>query len=117
MSRTPQTTRRTPRRSVRRSSADFAQIQSSARRLIEDGRDAALATAQAAGRAALARAGVARKRTLGALTQLEKVFEQRVSRAVSRLGVPSSREVRALSQQVAQLQASVERLRRARPRA
>lgn len=117
MSRTQTTVRRTPRRTARRSSVDFAKVQSSARRMIESGRDAALATAQAAGKAALARAGEARKRTVGALTQLEKVFEQRVSRAVARLGVPSAREVRELSRQVAHLQASVERLRRARPHA
>ena len=48
------------------------------------------------------------------VTQLEKMFEQRVSKAIGRLGVPSAKEVRALSRQVSELKASVEKLRRAR---
>jgi poly(hydroxyalkanoate) granule-associated protein len=64
-----------------------------------------------------ARVVEARSKTLGTVTHLEKVFEQRVARAMGRLGVPSARDVRALSRQVAQLQASVERLKRARARA
>ena len=56
----------------------------------------------------------AREAVIARTNSLEKVFEQRVSRAISRLGVPSAREVRELSRQVAQLKASVERLRRAR---
>ena len=52
-----------------------------------------------------------------AATRLEKVFEERVSRAVSSLGIPTSDDVRALSHQVAELQASVERLKRSRARA
>jgi poly(hydroxyalkanoate) granule-associated protein len=59
----------------------------------------------------------ARARTVEAVSQLEKVFERRVSKAMSKLGVPTTRDVRALSRQVAQLQESVERLRRARARA
>lgn len=59
----------------------------------------------------------ARTRTVEAVSQLEKVFERRVSKAMSKLGVPTTRDVRALSRQVAQLQESVERLRRARARA
>jgi len=51
-----------------------------------------------------------------AASQLEKVFEQRVSRAISRLGVPTSRDVRVLAREVADLKASVEQLRRARAR-
>jgi poly(hydroxyalkanoate) granule-associated protein len=67
--------------------------------------------------AAVFRAEIARDRTLEAVTGLEKIFEQRVSRAVARLGVPTAKDVQALSRQVAQLQASVERLKRARARA
>jgi poly(hydroxyalkanoate) granule-associated protein len=52
-----------------------------------------------------------------AVGQLERVFEQRVTNVVRKLGVPSHSEVRALSRQVAELQASVERLRRSRARA
>jgi len=51
------------------------------------------------------------------VTHLEKVFEARVGAAMGRLGVPSARDVRALSRQVAQLQQSVDQLRRARARA
>jgi poly(hydroxyalkanoate) granule-associated protein len=66
---------------------------------------------------ALARADEARTRTAGAVSHLEKVFEARVGAAINRLGVPSARDVRALSRQVAELQASVERLKRTRARA
>jgi len=80
-------------------------------------RRAALASARQAREAAIARAEQARARTREAVTQLEKVFEQRVSRAISKLGVPTTRDVKALSRQVAQLQANVDRLRRSRARA
>jgi len=80
-------------------------------------RRAALARAEKAREAACARAEEARTRTVEAVSHLEKVFEQRVSKAISKLGVPTARDVRALSRQVAQLQASVEKLHRARTRA
>ena len=67
--------------------------------------------------AVTARADAARVRTLDAVSQLEKVFESRVQSAISKLGVPTARDVRALSRQVAQLQQSVDQLRRARARA
>ena len=66
--------------------------------------------------AVTARADAARVRTLDAVSQLEKVFENRVQNAISKLGVPTARDVRALSRQVAQLQQSVDQLRRARAR-
>ena len=69
-------------------------------------------------REAVAASGLAaRARTLDAVSQLERVFENRVQNAISKLGVPTSRDVRALSRQVAQLQQSVDQLRRARARA
>lgn len=80
-------------------------------------RRAALARAEKAREAACARAEEARTRTIEAVSHLEKVFEQRVSKAISKLGVPTARDVRALSRQVAQLQASVDKLHRARARA
>lgn len=80
-------------------------------------RRVALARATEAREIACARAVEAREKTVGAVSQLEKVFEQRVSKAISKLGVPTTRDVRALSRQVAQLQASVEQLRRSRARA
>ena len=64
-----------------------------------------------------ARADAARVRTLDAVSQLEKVFQNRVQGAISKLGVPTARDVRALSRQVAQLQQSVDQLRRTRARA
>ncbi len=80
-------------------------------------RRAALSRAEHARDIACARAGQARARTVEAVTHLEKVFEQRVSKAISKLGVPTAKDVKALSRQVAQLQASVERLHRSRARA
>ncbi len=80
-------------------------------------RRVALARAAEARDVACARAVEAREKTVEAVGHLEKVFEQRVSKAISRLGVPTTRDVRALSRQVAQLQASVDQLRRARARA
>lgn len=80
-------------------------------------RRVAVKRAAEAGEIACARAAEAKTRTVEAVTHLERVFEQRVSRAISRLGVPTTRDVRALSRQVAQLQASVEQLRRSRARA
>jgi poly(hydroxyalkanoate) granule-associated protein len=77
----------------------------------------ALATVRQARAAVSARADEARTRTAAAVSKLEKVFEQRVSQAMSRLGVPSARDVRNLSQQVEQLQKSVQQLRRSRARA
>ena len=67
--------------------------------------------------AVTARADAARSRTLDAVSQLEKVFQNRVQNAISKLGVPTARDVRALSRQVAQLQQSVDQLRRSRARA
>ena len=64
-----------------------------------------------------ARADEARTRTMDAVSQLEKVFQNRVQSAISKLGVPTARDVRALSRQVAQLQQSVDQLRRSRARA
>ena len=80
-------------------------------------RRVAMARAEQAREAACARAEEARTRTVEAVSHLEKVFESRVSKAISKLGVPTARDVRALSRQVAQLQASVEKLHRARARA
>ncbi len=85
--------------------------------LEQQGRKLAASKVRAARKAIAAGATLARNRTTGAVSQLERAFEQRVSRAISKLGVPSTKEVRALTRQVAQLQASVETLRRSRARA
>lgn len=63
------------------------------------------------------RAAEARTRTTKTVSKLESAFEQRVSQAVAKLGIPSNREVRSLARQVAELQANVNQLRRSRSRA
>ena len=60
---------------------------------------------------------VAKSRAAQAVSRLESVFEDRVGRAIGKLGVPTARDVRALSRQVAHLQQSVDQLRRSRARA
>jgi len=101
--------------------AAFRKFTVSARKALEAGlvgtRELAVGKAVQARKAALAQAGAARTKTLDAVTRLERVFEQRVSSAIAKLGVPTSRDVRALSHQIARLQASVEQLKRARARA
>jgi poly(hydroxyalkanoate) granule-associated protein len=81
------------------------------------GRKIAIAKAKEARKAVVARAGIARIRTVDAVSHLEGVFEERVGKAISKLGVPTAKDVRALSRQVAQLQQSVDSLRRSRARA
>jgi poly(hydroxyalkanoate) granule-associated protein len=78
---------------------------------------AAIAGVQAARESAALRVEEARDRTVQVVNQLEKAFESRVTRAMSRLGVPTAREVRALAREVATLKASVQRLARTRARA
>ena len=63
------------------------------------------------------RVATVRDAAVETVNKLERAFESRVSRAMSRLGVPSSREVRALAREVATLKASVQRLSRSRARA
>ena len=63
------------------------------------------------------RVATVRDAAVETVNKLERAFEARVSRAMSRLGVPSSREVRALAREVATLKASVQRLSRSRARA
>ena len=79
--------------------------------------NAALATVEAARDNAAVRVEEARANAVEAVSKLERAFETRVSRAMNRLGVPSSREVRALAREVASLKASVQRLSRSRARA
>jgi len=94
-----------------------AQLQAKGRKLAVAKAKEARAAVMGARETVSAGADAARVRTLDALSQLEKVFENRVQSAISKLGVPTSRDVRALSRQVAQLQQSVDQLRRARARA
>lgn len=50
------------------------------------------------------------KQANGTWDKLETVFEQRVERALTRLGVPTSKEVAALTERVEQLTAAVHKL-------
>lgn len=77
----------------------------------------ALATTREARETVMAKADEARSAATGAVTKFERVFEDRVTRVVSKLGIPTARDVRALSRQVAGLQQSVDQLRRVRARA
>jgi poly(hydroxyalkanoate) granule-associated protein len=79
--------------------------------------NAALATVEAARDNAANRVEEARATAAETVGKLERAFETRVSRAMHRLGVPSSGEVRALAREVASLKASVQRLARTRARA
>jgi len=49
-------------------------------------------------------------RATGTLDRLEKVFEDRVARALKRLGVPADREVEHLTKRIAELTREVEAL-------
>jgi poly(hydroxyalkanoate) granule-associated protein len=112
MARSTRSKKQAPVRKV-----DAAQAIAFARTSARNAIKAAISTANEARDVAIARAGQAKAKTVDAVSQLEKVFEQRVSRAISRLGVPTTQDMRALSRQVARLQASVEGLRRSRARA
>ncbi len=54
---------------------------------------AAREAAESARDVAVARVEQARARTVAAVGSLEKVFEQRVSRAIAKLGVPTTKDV------------------------
>lgn len=60
-------------------------------------------------------AGRIQKQAKGNWDKLETVFEQRVERALTRLGVPTSKEIATLTQRVEDLTASVHKLSGARP--
>lgn len=86
-------------------------------RFTMQGRKLALAKVRQA-RAALDNGTLeAKNRAVEAVGTFEKVFEDRVGRVIGKLGVPTARDVRALSRQVAHLQQSVDQLRRSRARA
>ena len=57
------------------------------------------------------------KQANGTWDKLETVFEARVERALTRLGVPTNKEITSLTRRVEELTKSVESLTRARPAA
>jgi len=60
------------------------------------------------------RVGEARGKAADALDNLEKIFQTRVHRALTQLGVPNSEEVAALGKRVDALNASIDKLTRSR---
>jgi len=56
------------------------------------------------------RVGVARERAVDTWDRLEKVFEDRVQRALNRLGVPSREDLAELNQRVQELNAELRKL-------
>ncbi|MCX7892566.1 MAG: phasin family protein [Burkholderiales bacterium] len=61
--------------------------------------------------------GKAANRATATWDKLEQVFEDRVARALQRLGVPTNRDIQALSKRVEQLTESVQKLSHAAPAA
>lgn len=130
MARTKRTTRttRAPRKTasspVKTLQAARANATSALQTLIQrgnalrtEGRKLAVATTREARKAVMVRAEEARSMTAGAVSKFERVFQDRVTGVISKLGIPTARDVRALSRQVAALQQSVDQLRRVRARA
>jgi len=62
-------------------------------------------------------AGGLQKQANGTWDKLETVFEERVERALTRLGVPTNKEIGELTHRVEQLTASVQKLSGGRPAA
>lgn len=60
-------------------------------------------------------AGGFQKQATGTWDKLEMVFEERVERALTRLGVPTNKEIAELTARVEQLTASVQKLSGVRP--
>jgi poly(hydroxyalkanoate) granule-associated protein len=63
-----------------------------------------------AAKAASAQIGEVSKGASGAWDKLEQVFEERVSKSLNRLGVPTFKDIQALSKRVDQLNTSVQDL-------
>jgi poly(hydroxyalkanoate) granule-associated protein len=114
---TPATTMQKARASVRKTLASIAQRGAAFSAASREGVEAVRDVAENTRDVAVARVVQARARTAAAVSGLEQVFEQRVSRAIAKLGVPTTKDVKALSRQVAQLQAKVDRMSRSRARA
>jgi poly(hydroxyalkanoate) granule-associated protein len=74
--------------------------------LVKEGRQLEAKTRQMAG----GRVEELASRASGTIDRLEKVFEERVARALKSLGVPTAQEVEQLSRRVAELTRQVETL-------
>ena len=60
-------------------------------------------------RAVEGRVGEVRNRATSSWDRLESVFDQRVSRTLERLGIPSRREIRDLEARISELEAKLEK--------
>lgn len=83
-------------------------------RLVQEGEDIEERTRGAVNRQVKAvedSVGEVRERASGTWNRLESVFDERVSKALDRLGIPMPGRVRDLEQQVQELQEEVRRLR------
>ena len=121
--RTARATRKTVSKPVKALQTARATASAALQNLIErgnslrsEGRKLAVAKTREARKAMMDRADEARSLATDAVSKFERVFQDRVTRVVSRLGIPTARDVRALSRQVAALQQSVDQLRRVRAR-
>ena len=110
-------TKRTTRATRRTAATVLESLVQRGNALRTEGRKLAIAKTRQARNAVIARADEARSMAAGAVTKFERVFQDRVTGVVSKLGIPTARDVRALSRQVAALQQSVDQLRRVRARA
>ncbi len=91
-----------------------AQVDAQARRAAKKAVNDVLGTMQ---KSVSSHIGQVRGRTSEALENLEKMFQVRVHRALTQLGVPSSEEIEALSKRVETLNAGIDKLARAQTRA
>ena len=83
-------------------------------RLVREGEDLENKTRGAVGRQVKAvedRVDEVRERATGTWDRLESVFDERVSRALDRLGIPAPGRVRELEKKVSQLEEEMEQLR------
>ncbi|MHC2146069.1 poly(hydroxyalkanoate) granule-associated protein [Pseudomonas sp. 210_17 TE3656] len=84
--------------------------------LVKDGEKAekqaksSVDAAKASAKTATSRVGDVKDRALGKWSELEEAFDKRLNSAISRLGVPSRNEVKALHQQVDTLTKQIEKL-------
>ena len=84
--------------------------------LVKDGEKAekqaksSVDSAKATAKSATSRVGDVKDRALGKWSELEEAFDKRLNSAISRLGVPSRNEVKALHQQVDTLTKQIEKL-------
>jgi poly(hydroxyalkanoate) granule-associated protein len=78
--------------------------------LVKEGEKVEARTRKAAIKKAEAARDKARKTASGSINKLEKVFQDRVARALTRLGVPSREDIQGLSKRVDELTKAVSRL-------